>query len=445
MPIIKILGEKLETHEQKTFWLDNLTNRIYDTEPETSATHPTVDFAERGKVGPFSRIKIQLGLSCNFSCSYCSQRFVERADETNPSHIAAFLEKLDALPKTASPRFEFWGGEPFVYWKTLKPLAEAVRQRFPDSEFSIVTNGSLLTREKVDWLYDIGFQMAISHDGEGQYIRGADTFADNADAIEYALRRFWPEERISISGMLNKDNRSRLSILHYMQARFPGYKLNLSEMEFVDSYDEGGFESIAFTQADHFQLRRDLWAEYRFNPELQEACYGQSQQIRDMIDANRDDAKAPRYIHQKCGMEMGSTIALDLRGNVLTCQNVSPVALTDEGKSHKIGHVDDLAGVRITSSTHWSARDNCPKCPVMLLCRGACMFLHGQNFEASCAASYSDKIGLFAIAFETITGYVPVWVEGDRLPNERRDVFGSILDWSQAKPARKVIPLVSIN
>ena len=44
-----------------------------------------------------STLKIQLGLSCNYSCEYCSQRFVERPPETNRKDIDAFMEMLDNL------------------------------------------------------------------------------------------------------------------------------------------------------------------------------------------------------------------------------------------------------------------------------------------------------------------------------------------------------------
>lgn len=37
-----------------------------------------------------SMLKISLGLSCNYACEYCSQRFVPRADETNPRYKACF-------------------------------------------------------------------------------------------------------------------------------------------------------------------------------------------------------------------------------------------------------------------------------------------------------------------------------------------------------------------
>jgi hypothetical protein len=94
------------------------------------------------------------------------------------------LAKLDNLEFSEEKglKIEFWGGEPFVYWKTFKPLAEAIAKKFSEwkqpPKFSVITNGSLLTEDICAWLYAMGFSVAISHDGPGQYVRGPDPFDD---------------------------------------------------------------------------------------------------------------------------------------------------------------------------------------------------------------------------------------------------------------------------
>lgn len=85
-------------------------------------------------------LKISLGLSCNYECEYCSQRFVPRAAETNPAEVHSFLNGLDDWVTVPPERIEFWGGEPFVYIKTLRPLANALRAKYPSAGFSVITN-----------------------------------------------------------------------------------------------------------------------------------------------------------------------------------------------------------------------------------------------------------------------------------------------------------------
>jgi uncharacterized protein len=151
-----------------------------------------------------------------------------------------------------------------------------------------------------------------------------------------------------------------------------------------------------------------------------------------------------RHLHQKCGMDNEHVIAIDLRGNVLTCQNVSSVETAMNGESHCGGNLDNFDNVEIKSAKHWSKREHCSKCPVLHLCKGACMFLEGKYWDASCANSYSDNLVMFALAFEGITGYIPTLIKADHLPTERQDVFGTVLEHKE-KRQKKIIPIKSIN
>ena len=123
-------------------------------------------------------LKISLGLSCNYECEYCSQRFVPRAAETNPAEVQSFIDGLDEWVTFPPERIEFWGGEPLVYIKTLRPLAQLLRSKYPSAHFSVITNGSLLNVEVNEWLDVMGFSVGISHDGPGQHVRGPDPLDD---------------------------------------------------------------------------------------------------------------------------------------------------------------------------------------------------------------------------------------------------------------------------
>lgn len=118
-------------------------------------------------------LKIQMGLKCNYQCSYCNQISRPESSHGNPDDARKFLEQLSAWFNAASNdgdglTIEFWGGEPFVYWKTMKLLGEELRSRYPKAIFNVVTNGSVLDDEKIDWLDRMQFSVAISHDGPGQ-------------------------------------------------------------------------------------------------------------------------------------------------------------------------------------------------------------------------------------------------------------------------------------
>jgi uncharacterized protein len=142
---------------------------------------------------------------------------------------------------------------------------------------------------------------------------------------------------------------------------------------------------------------------------------------------------------QKCGMDRADNIAVDLKGQVLTCQNVSAVATSFNGASHLIGNVADFDNIKLTTSTHWSHRAECLNCPVLQLCHGSCMFLAGDMWELACDNSYSDNIPFFMSAWEILTGTIPYYIDGPQA-DARKDIIGAV----NGVPKKKVIPILSV-
>jgi uncharacterized protein len=219
--------------DKKVFFYENSTNVLTDSEGNIFEYPVENRLKIHGnKTQAFSKdtplkkskkikiLKIQLGLSCNYSCDYCSQKFVERPPETSKKDIDDFINKLNVLEfdEKDGLKIEFWGGEPLVYWKTLKPLAEALSDKFASWDkkpiFSVITNGSLLTREICSWLYYKGFYVGISHDGPNQNVRGPDPFVDPEK--KKILMEFYKvmklQNRISFNVMMNRRNTSRRDI-----------------------------------------------------------------------------------------------------------------------------------------------------------------------------------------------------------------------------------------
>lgn len=128
-------------------------------EPGTFASVPRVAKDQTlGKSRAPRVLKIQLGLSCNYACSYCSQAFqIADATVSKLADVEHFLTELDGWIAEAPEKIELWGGEPFLYWAKIKRLIPALAQRFPAAQFLVITNGSLLDTEKSDFIarYDI--------------------------------------------------------------------------------------------------------------------------------------------------------------------------------------------------------------------------------------------------------------------------------------------------
>lgn len=388
-------------------------------------------------------LKISLGLSCNYECSYCSQRFVPHADSTNPDSIDNFI----AMVRNAGmqpDRIEFWGGEPLVYWKTLKPLAERLRGLFPFSALSMVTNGSLLDQEKNEWIERMGFSIGLSHDGPGYHARGLDPL-DNpttSAAIMDLYRRLKPQGRISINAMMHGGNISRAEVQEWLKKRF-GEDVRIGEGFFIDPYDEGGLASTLQSHQEHVAYRQRAYRELRMGAAVN--FTGVADKIVDFVNSIKS-ARPSASLGQKCHMDKPHNLAVDLNGNVITCQNVSAAAIAPNGQPHKIGHITALQDVKLRTSTHWSKRKDCSSCPVLQLCKGSCMFLEGRLWDSGCDAAYSDNIPFLAAAIEFMTGLIPFYIEGD-FREDRKDIFGQFTKQEAAGPAKgtkRVIPIMAV-
>ena len=455
--IFEIHAERSAT-DKKIFYYDNQTNRLTNSD-DTVFEYPKIVKSQREAYRSFDKdrplkksrsiqlLKIQMGLSCNYSCDYCSQKFVERAPETSKKDIDDFLKKLEVLEFDESKglKVEFWGGEPFVYWKTLKPLAEAVRDKFSTwkrrPNFSVITNGSILTDEIIDWLMKMNFSVSISHDGPGQHVRGPDPFADpekKKQILGFYRQMTRLKKGFSFNPMLNAQNISRKQIYDWFVEFTGDPNVVLGEGGIVDSYDADGMQNSLQTKQQHFEFRKTAFSDI-FSTGGQIGFRMQLDKIDGFIRnvLAHDEAE---YLGQKCGMDDEHTLAIDLRGNVMTCQNVSSLETGKNGESHLGGNLDNYDEVAIKTSTHWSNRAECPKCPVLHLCKGACMFLDKEFWDVSCANAYSDNVALFALAVEKITGYIPTLIKQDELPLERQDIFGTIYQHKDLVK-KKIIPI----
>ena len=464
--IFEIHAER-SANDKKIFFYDNEKNILRDVggnvfkdsnAKKESSLLPVIPFSKENplkKSRLVKHLKIQMGLSCNYSCDYCSQKFVERAIETNPKDVPNFLAMMENLDfdEKQGLKIEFWGGEPFVYWKTMKPLAEALRERFAhwktQPRFSVITNGSLLTEDICAWLYAMDFSVAVSHDGPGQFVRGPDPFDDpkKKETILDLYNTLRPLRRMSFNSMLNAKNISRKEITDWFIELTGDDRVVLGEGGFVDAYDEDGLENSLNTKKAHFDFRQ-----LAFNDMNDLIGRGDGYMGFSTIKMKKDyfvrqvlTHKESKYLGQKCGMDSQTTLAVDLRGNVTTCQNVSSLETSKNGESHLGGKMDDIENVSLTSSTHWMNRPDCAGCPVLHICQGACMFLDGKYWDTSCKNAYSDAVAIFAIAFKEMTGgYIPFLINNETLPLDRQDIWGVLYEHKE-ELKRKIIPIKIVS
>lgn len=109
---------------------------------------------------------------CNLRCSYCCYSGEYEGNHSHNSRtlcegdIQAICDFIDKTAKTKPIRISFYGGEPLVNYPLVQYAIQLGQQRWGDDvTFSVSTNGTLLTEERIDWLVNNGVELAISIDG----------------------------------------------------------------------------------------------------------------------------------------------------------------------------------------------------------------------------------------------------------------------------------------
>ncbi len=373
------------------------------------------------KTRALRKIKIQMGFACNYSCTYCSQNN-QRPESQESIRVSA--DKVDAFfaemptwfdggehDDGAGVNLEFWGGETLLYWKAVLRLAQLLRDRYPKLELALFTNGSMVTKEMADAASVLRIHFIVSHDGPTfSEDRAKDPFdiPQQAQGLHYLFRRLSPLNLISFNATVSPKNYSVRKIRHYI-----AQKLNVPEREVVltydlaTPYDDQGLTYVAepgnrqkLTQG----LFEDMLGLYPFDINVGMTGIHLQDFFRSVATG-----RTGAVVGQKCSMDLPSSLAVDLDGNALTCQNV-----TEKG-GHKIGEVKDLEAVRLNTAYHWSNRKECGSCPVVQICKGSCMFLTDKLWEGACNQHFIWGTAHLALALYLQTNRRLVKIEGSAI------------------------------
>jgi len=243
--------------------------------------------------------------------------------------------------------------------------------------------------------------VTVSHDGPGQIAnRGSDPFDHPVGAS--ALRRLYAALRplglVNFNCVLAKNNISLAAIRSHIAERLGcrSEELPLATEELVLPYEETGMD-LSFRSKAESQIFKQV-----FVKELADGSVLGVLNIREKLQdffLSLAKGRPSHALAQRCGMDREDTLAVDLHGNVLTCQN------TAAADGHAIGHVSDLGNVRLDTVRHWLTRNECHRCPVIQLCKGACMRLEGEQWRQACRNSFVYNMALLKSAISLLAGF----------------------------------------
>lgn len=102
---------------------------------------------------PLKRLLLKLGTKCNLSCPHCHQ--VQK-------HVKEHPRLIDWIKEQRFDQITFSGGEPLMYFDIIKRIMVAVGK---DTVYRMMSNGTLLSDEIVEFFNEYHVKYAISYDG----------------------------------------------------------------------------------------------------------------------------------------------------------------------------------------------------------------------------------------------------------------------------------------
>lgn len=148
-------------------------------------------------------IFLMLGSDCNLKCRYCLQSPncppVQSRNGINPEVIEFILAAADNNLENKPLLIQGYGGEPLLHWDVLRSVFDRIKHH-PQIQFSVISNGTLLTDFMVDYFNNHQISFTLSWDGENtEYLRGVDVLKDPK-----LVERFCRLEKMSLSTVVNK-------------------------------------------------------------------------------------------------------------------------------------------------------------------------------------------------------------------------------------------------
>ena len=201
-----------------------------------------------------------LSEQCNLACRYCflgnnnpDKRGLFKAEkmtlETAQLALDFFIQQVeqsDPERESSPPVIIFYGGEPILNFEALEYIAQNVneirskRKSMEKAEMSVISNGTLLDREKIKRLNQLGVAIAVSVDGSDEFANsqrvdknGKQIFGKLTGILEILREE---QSNFSLSITLTEQTISNasglISLIETYNVRSIGFNIIMSDEEF---------------------------------------------------------------------------------------------------------------------------------------------------------------------------------------------------------------------
>ena len=338
---------------------------------------------------------LDLSNCCNLSCPYCFINNNVHSDDNNPNTKLMSKEiALIAIDKFLSAaednidvaQVTLFGGEPLLNWDVLIESVNHIRAIAPKLKVTLVTNATLLDKNKISFLKKHHVGIGVSMDGPKQ-INDQFRFFTNSEKSVYDL----VSEKIALLNTMNSEYSVSATITESL----------LQNQECVISWLKGLSIHNIFWNLFHYSNTDDSWQLfYTTMTEFIEKCH------EELVNNSIIDEKVQEQINlflnhefkiHSCGAVGLNQITVNPNGNICICQG-------DMRASSKIiGNIENDAiemvlqkeAVKWWTEIYTIDRPECQDCPALFVCGGGCPLqaeaLFGKRSEIDFATCIYSK------------------------------------------------------
>jgi len=355
---------------------------VEDPEAERAEMHDIFILANR-KNRPFNAVAV-LNLDCNLACPYCYEDRFRGRHYMSPETADLLVETIqrDRIGAGQEVKLTFYGGEPLLSLDLIRSISDrlyrAAKEQGTKYSFSLVTNGTLLSRRVAEELLPLGLVGAkVTLDGPREthnvsrpFVSGTGSF----DAIVRNVKEVAGLLRLQLGGNYTRENyRDFPQLLDHLLAEgiAPG---QVAAMLFAPVIPKSGERAVT-----------------DFNGAC--ACSYEPWLIEAGVFLREETLKrgfpAPKPQMSACMVEFANDLVVNYDGALYKC----PAFMAYD--ELRIGTL--AGGIADYSASHgldiWKT-DECLECPYLPICFGGCrqmtLLRNGAIDAVDCRREYYD-------------------------------------------------------
>lgn len=319
------------------------------------------------------KITIQLGFSCNMKCEYCLQSKTPLKD-FDKDNLDKLLNKLNN-EDLENATLEFWGGEPLLYLPEIEYIVKNLVNK-PGNGFLMFTNGINLNNVAMNFLIENEFIIILSHDAQGQYIRGIDPLnkPNVASNVKWLVENY---KNFSINSVITSANISTQDRLDFF-----GKKLSV-DINKINHSGEGPAYNIK-TDIDNDTLHDDIYTDLMEGDGIR---YGFYNTAISGFAKTVNQGRLLDNVTTKCGIDKKDNYKIfSIDGKDLSC--------------HNYDFKFDIKSLQESSK--------CKNCLVANLCKSSCPAIdkNSEAFKNNCKIMYATYTAILRVALSIeLEGY----------------------------------------